>query len=181
MLFSLCHQHPTTQQTFLERMELQHRLTSNHDSLFLLCFMEQWNIHKGIDKLRILLRESKTTSRQENFKNQPKLELSYTYCNNWDAEPTPKQIGPRPNQTEICFTFVSNPPVSWGSCRVLSQLDKCTAASAALNGQSEIETEPTRGVHLTFNPSHKTLLVLLYSISPARSFWVCTLSNLIGT
>ena len=82
--------------------------------------------------------------------------------------PTPKQIGPRPNQTEICFTFVSNPPVSWGSCRVLSQLDKCTAASAALNGQSEIETEPTRGVHLTFNPSHKTLLVLLYSISPWR-------------
>ena len=81
---------------------------------------------------------------------------------------TPKQLGPRPNQTEICFTFVSNPPVSWGSCRVLSQLDKCTAASAALNGQSEIETEPTRGVHLTFNPSHKTLLVLLYSISPQK-------------
>lgn len=89
-------------------------------------------------------------------------------CKLCDVRSTPKQIGPRPNQTKICFTFVSNPPVSWGSCRVLSQLDKCTAASAALNGQSEIETEPTRVVHLTFNPSHKTLLVLLYSISPCE-------------
>ena len=36
--------------------------------------------------------------------------------------------------------------VSWGSCRVLSQLDKCTAASAALNGQSETETSQPGGV-----------------------------------
>ena len=73
----------------------------------------------------------------------------------------------KPNQ--ILFQICEQPPVSWGSCRVLSQLDKCTAASAALNGQSEIETEPTRGCHLTFNPSHKTLLLLLNSSSPDNS------------
>ena len=37
--------------------------------------------------------------------------------------------------------------ISWGSCRVLSQLNKGTAVSAALNGT---ETEPNLGCHLTF-------------------------------
>ena len=77
----------------------------------------------------------------------------------------------KPNQ--ILFHICEQPSVSWGSCRVLSQLDKCTASSAALNGQSEIETVPTRGCHLTFNPSHKTLLLLLYSSSPGENQKYC--------
>ena len=46
--------------------------------------------------------------------------------------------------------------VSWGSCRVLSQLDKCSAASAALNGQSETETSQPGGVTYIYSLSHSS-------------------------
>ena len=58
------------------------------------------------------------------------------------------------HEAEVCVTFVNNPYSADAAVEALSQLDLGSAVSAALKVQSETDTQPTRGCHLTNSPSH---------------------------